>query len=71
MKNGLRARSKLLVTLDTQPASASTLSKVIKMSYNTVIHHLRLLEAEGSVQRKGKRPSFWLVTGRGQKRLLA
>jgi hypothetical protein len=34
------------------------------------MHHLRLLESEGTVNRKGKRPYIWLLTGLGQKRLI-
>jgi predicted ArsR family transcriptional regulator len=71
VKSGLRARSKILVALDKQPASAASVATSVKMSYNAAIHHLRLLEAEGTVQRKGKRPCVWLLTGLGQKRLVA
>jgi len=35
-----------------------------------VMHHLHLLENEGTVSRKGKRPYIWLLTGLGQKLLL-
>ena len=37
--------------------------------YGVVIHHLKLLETEKIVERKGKRPHVWLLTGLGQKRL--
>ncbi|HDS46114.1 MAG TPA: hypothetical protein ENN68_08545 [Methanomicrobia archaeon] len=33
-------------------------------------HHLRLLEAERIVKRRGKRPYTWRITGKGQKRLI-
>jgi hypothetical protein len=32
---------------------------------------LRLLKNEGVVNRKGKRPYFWVLTGLGQKRLIS
>ncbi|MEM3463831.1 MAG: hypothetical protein QXL91_03115 [Candidatus Bathyarchaeia archaeon] len=49
---------------------AKTLSKEAKLQYNVIIHHLRLLEIEGMVERKGRRPYIWELTGLGQKRLI-
>ncbi|MCW4046267.1 MAG: hypothetical protein NWE99_01705 [Candidatus Bathyarchaeota archaeon] len=40
------------------------------MSYNVVMHHLRLLQHEGTVIRRGDRPYVWMLTGLGQKRLV-
>ena len=40
---GLRARTKILVLLDTQYANAGELANKTGMSYNVVMHHLRLL----------------------------
>jgi predicted transcriptional regulator len=39
------------------------------MHYGVVMHHLKLLEAEGIVERKGNKPRVWSLTGLGQKRL--
>jgi DNA-binding transcriptional ArsR family regulator len=69
VKSGLRARTKILMLLDTQYASASELASKTSLSYNVVMHHLRLLCREGIVERKGGRRYVWLSTGSGQKRL--
>ncbi len=71
VKSGLKARTKVLAILETQPASAGTIALSSGYTYAAVAHHLRLLEAEGRVNRKGKRPCIWLLTGLGQKRLVA
>jgi predicted transcriptional regulator len=70
VKSGLRARTKILSLLDTRSANATTIAKETAMSYDAVRHHLLLLETEGTVRRVGKRPSTWLSTGLGQKRLV-
>ena len=69
VKSGLKARTKILVSLEIQPDSATNLAAKASSSYEVVIHHLRLLEDEGTVSRRGKRPSIWTTTGLGQKRL--
>jgi predicted transcriptional regulator len=66
---GLKARTKILDTLDIKPSSAGRMAKEASMSYSVVIHHLRLLEKEDIIHRKGNRPYFWVSTGYGQKRL--
>jgi hypothetical protein len=71
VKTGLKARTKILTALETQPASAGTIARNSGYTYAAVAHHLRLLEAEGRVSRRGKRPCIWLLTGLGQKRLIA
>ncbi|HEX9862672.1 MAG TPA: hypothetical protein VGB11_05240 [Candidatus Bathyarchaeia archaeon] len=71
VKNGLKARTSILNALDTQVSSASTIAKEKDLSYAVVIHHLRLLEAEVVVSRKGSRPYSWVLTGLGQKRLVS
>jgi predicted ArsR family transcriptional regulator len=70
VKNGLKARTKILDVLEKRLSDAASLAREIGLSYGAVIHHLRLLENEGTVNRKGKRPYFWLPTGLGQKRLV-
>jgi len=70
VRQGLASRTKILVVLERKSATASTLAKESKLSYNVVHHHLRLLEAEKIVLcRKEKRPYFWKLTGVGQQRL--
>ncbi|MEM3759778.1 MAG: ArsR family transcriptional regulator [Candidatus Bathyarchaeia archaeon] len=70
IKLGLRARTKILSVLDKGSADARTIAKETGMHYGVAMHHLRLLEAEGIVERKGSRPHVWAVTGLGQKRLV-
>ncbi len=67
---GLKARTKILALLDARYANAVELSNKTAMSYGVVMHHLRLLNAEGIVERKGSRRYFWVATGLGQKRLV-
>ena len=70
MKSGLKARTRILDVLDKQPSfDAGTIAKDTSMSYSVVMHHLRRLKTEGTVNRKGKRPYSWQSTGLGQKRL--
>jgi hypothetical protein len=66
---GLKARTKILQTLDHDASSAPRLAKENSLSYNVVVYHLRLLANEGIVNRKGSRPYCWMPTGFGQKRL--
>jgi DNA-binding transcriptional ArsR family regulator len=70
IKLGLRARSKILSILDKGSVDAKTIAKETGMRYGVIMHHLRLLEAEGIVERKGSKPHTWAVTGLGQKRLV-
>jgi sugar-specific transcriptional regulator TrmB len=49
---------------------AKTVAKGTKLPYSVVIHHLRLLEMEEMVKRKGSKPYIWGLTGLGQKRLI-
>ena len=70
MKSGLKARTKILNVLETQVSAAAAIAEGESLSYGVVMHHLRLLENEGTVNRKGKRPYLWVLTGLGQKRLI-
>lgn len=68
---GLQARTSILSILEEKaPIDAKAIAKETGMPYGVVIHHLRLLEAEGIVERKGSRPHVWALTGLGQKRLV-
>ncbi|MGQ9544389.1 MAG: ArsR family transcriptional regulator [Candidatus Bathycorpusculaceae bacterium] len=67
---GLSARTKILNVLDKGSANVKTIAKETGMLYGVIMHHLRLLEAEGIVKRKGSKPYVWGVTGLGQKRLV-
>jgi predicted ArsR family transcriptional regulator len=70
MKTGLAARTRILEVLDKHVWQARVIANEASLSYEVVIHHLRLLEAEGTVNRRGKRPFLWVLTGLGQKRLV-
>ena len=70
VKRGLEARTRILAVLETHASAASAIAKSKLLSYSVVMHHLRLLENEGTVNRKGKRPYVWVLTGLGQKRLI-
>ena len=61
VNSGLKARTKILDALENQPYSAVRIAKDSSLSYSVVRHHLRLLENEGIVHRKGRRPSYWVV----------
>jgi DNA-binding transcriptional ArsR family regulator len=67
--SGLKARTKILETLESKPHGVVMIPKEVPLSYSVVMHHLRLLEREGIVHRKGCRPYSWISTGLGQKRL--
>jgi predicted ArsR family transcriptional regulator len=69
VKHGLQTRTKILIQLEKQPLSAPAIAREAKISYASVHHHLLLLEAEATVQRKGQHPCIWILTGLGQKRL--
>jgi predicted transcriptional regulator len=67
---GLAARTRILQVLEKQSSDTKAIVSTSGLSYNVVFHHLRLLEAEGVVVRKGdKRPFVWNLTGVGQQRL--
>lgn len=67
---GLRARTKVLNVLDAHSVDAKTIAAQTGLHYNVIMHHLRLLESEGIVERKQSKPYTWALTGLGQKRLV-
>jgi len=69
IKLGLKARTRLLDVLERLSVDAKTIAKETGMPYRVVMHHLRLLEAEGIVERKGRKPHTWALSGLGQRRL--
>ncbi|MBS7632365.1 winged helix-turn-helix transcriptional regulator [Candidatus Bathyarchaeota archaeon] len=71
IKRGLDTRTKILNILDKHPMDVKSLAKEASAHYNVVMHHLRLLGAEGIVERRGIKPFTWKTTGIGQKRLVA
>jgi len=67
--SGLAARTKILSLLDRQGFSASKIATASSLSYGVVMYHLRILDYEGTVERRGNRRYVWLSTDLGQKRL--
>ena len=70
LKSGLATRTKILYVLVKGPSTSSVIARDAALSYGVVIHHLRLLKAEGSVNPKGNKPYVWSLTGKGQTRLV-
>jgi predicted ArsR family transcriptional regulator len=70
IKLGLKARTRILNVLEKHSIDAKTVANEAEMHYGVVMHHLKLLEAEEIVERKGGKPHVWLLTGVGQKRLV-
>lgn len=66
---GLVARTKIVLLLEKGEATTRALAEKIGMSYSAVLHHLRLLETENIIERKGAKPFLWNLTGAGQQRL--
>jgi hypothetical protein len=57
------------MALEKTGTNAKGIVNMTGLSYNIVFHHLRLLEAEKVVTRKGEKPFLWELTGAGQQRL--
>jgi len=66
---GLRARTRVIHVLEKGAQSARTVAQETGLSYSVVRHHLLLLELEGIVVRKARRPFSWELTGAGQQTL--
>lgn len=69
IRPGLEARTRVLSLLEVKTAPAKAVARETGLSYASVLHHLRLLEAENTVARRGRRPYVWGLTGAGQLRL--
>ena len=70
VRRGLDARTRILVALEERPGlTVAQLAEATGLSRSSVRLHLRSLEREGVVAKKGKRPYAWFLTGRGQARL--
>jgi predicted transcriptional regulator len=68
---GLVARTRILESVKKQASSIKDIGQVSGLKYAVVLYHLKLLEEERVIQRKGeKRPYSWSLTGLGQKRLV-
>lgn len=71
VKRGLISRTKILKVLEDKGDNAQAVARESQLNYCVVLHHLRLLEAEGVVSRRNRRPIHWRMTGLGQQRLEA
>jgi predicted transcriptional regulator len=69
VKRGLFARTRIIFALEKTPLNVKDIAKATGLGYKVVLHHLRLLETEKVVTRKGSRPHVWQLTGMGQQRL--
>ena len=69
VKRGLVARTKVIQALENTALNVRGICKITGLNYKIVVHHLRLLETEKVVIRKGNRPFAWELTGAGQQRL--
>ncbi|RLI12921.1 hypothetical protein DRO33_02005 [Candidatus Bathyarchaeota archaeon] len=70
VRPGLDARTKIIMALEREPGlTIAQISQRTGLSYSSVRLHLKSLEREGIVARRGKRPYSWVLTGRGQARL--
>ena len=68
---GLKTRTKILNALDDRGTlTVKEIEELAVLTPPVSRHHLRLLEAERIVKRRGKRPYKWRSTGKGQKRLI-
>jgi DNA-binding transcriptional ArsR family regulator len=70
IKRGLQARTRILNVLDKESIDAKNISSKTDMHYGVIMHHLRLLETEGIIERKQSKPHIWALTGLGQRRLV-
>jgi len=70
IQRGLKARTRILNVLEKHSLEAKNIAEEGDISYSVAMHHLRLLEAEELVNRKGSRPCLWVLTGLGQRRLV-
>ncbi len=69
VKRGLRARTQILMVLETSSADTKTIIRETQLHYGVVRHHLKLLREERIIISKIEKPRVWMITGAGQKRL--
>jgi len=70
MRRGLIVRTIILKCLREAEGSGKTVKEIsdeTNLNYGVILHHLRMLELEKIVERKGKKPYKWLLTGLGQR----
>ena len=68
---GLVARTRVLDVVENKESTIKEIRQATGLKFGVVLYHLKLLEEERVVQRKGgKKPYSWMLTGVGQKRLV-
>lgn len=70
IRRGLQTRTKILAVLEKRSGDVKSVAIESEMFYGVVVHHLKLLRAEGIVERRSSKPHIWMLTGLGQKRLV-
>lgn len=69
VRQGLKVRTQILSLLEEGALTAGKLAEKTGLSYNSILHHLHLLEGEYIIKRVSRKPYTWQLTGVGQKRL--
>jgi len=69
VKQGLVTRTKIASALEGNLFATKTIGEKSGVRYSSVLHHLHLMEDESIVEKEGRRPYMWRLTGAGQKRL--
>jgi len=69
VKRGVELRSEVVRALREGGRAAKELAEALKVSYSSVLRQLRNLEREEIVERVGRPPFKWRLTGRGQSSL--
>ena len=59
VKNGLSARTRILLALEKSPLDAKNIAHASELSYAAVMHHLRLLKTENVVEHTKGRKYVW------------
>ena len=68
---GLVARTRILDVIEKKESTIKEVRQATGLKFAVVLYHLKLLEEETVVQRKGgKKPYSWMLTGVGQRRLV-
>jgi len=69
IRPGLVARTRIVLLLEKGALNTKVLVEQTRLSYSSVRYHLRLLEIEKIISRKGNKPYSWELTGVGQQKL--
>ncbi|MEM1569326.1 MAG: winged helix-turn-helix domain-containing protein [Candidatus Bathyarchaeia archaeon] len=67
---GLRTRTLIIKALKSGCTSIGEVSKTTGLKYQTILKHIKKMEEEGIVVKRGEKPVKWLLTDRGQRSIL-